>query len=173
MSKAAFSFAAIFAALTAAAAYQYAHANPSAPEELVNKSAPDFTLQKVGGGAISLQQLRGKIVVLDFWYRACPWCIRAMPQVNQLAIDFKHQNVVVLGMNVDHNEADAQAVINQFGLHYPSLRASREVVQSFGVQGYPTAILIDQQGTIRAVHVGYTDSLHDDLSATIKSLLKS
>ncbi|HVX84221.1 MAG TPA: TlpA disulfide reductase family protein [Phycisphaerae bacterium] len=160
------------AGLTAFAGYQYAHATPSSPDELVNKSAPDFSLPRVGGGTVSLQDLRGKIVVLDFWYRACPWCLRAMPQVNQLASDYKYKNVVVVGMNIDPNEGDARAVISQLGLRYASVRASRETVRAFGVEGYPTAIVIDQQGTVRAVHVGYSDSLRDDLAADIKPLLK-
>lgn len=153
------------------AGYRYAHGNPASPEELVSQAAPDFTLDRIGGGTVTLSGLRGKVVVLDFWYRGCGWCMKAMPDVNKLAVDYKRQGVVVIGMNVDPNEADARAVMAQFGLRYDSVRATREAIKAFGVEGYPTTIVIDKKGNVRAAHVGYADDLAGRVEGEVRGLL--
>ena len=57
---------------------------------------------------------------MDFWYRGCGWCMYAMPQVKQLAEDYKDKPVVVLGMNTDRNEEDARFVVKELGLDVPA-----------------------------------------------------
>ena len=71
------------------------------------------------GKTHSLKDYRGKVVVLDFWYRRCLWCIKAMPQVVQIAQDFKDEPVVVLGMNIDDEDADAQFVVERLKIPLP------------------------------------------------------
>ncbi len=76
--------------------------------EVVNKPAADWELKGLDGKTHPLAEYRGKVVVLDFWYRGCGWCIKAMPQLNALAEEFAGRPVAVLGMNTDRNEPDAQ-----------------------------------------------------------------
>ncbi len=119
---------------------------------------------------------RGKVVVLDFWYRGCGWCMRAMPQVKQLAQQFKDQPVVILGMNNDDDLADAQFVIDAFKLPYPTLKnhatADDDGISSkYAIDGFPTMVLIDQKGIVRDYIVGFSPELHDTLGAKISKLL--
>ena len=107
---------------------------------------------------------------MDFWYRGCGWCMYAMPQVKQLSEDFKDKPVVVLGMNTDRQETDARLVIDTFGLKYPTIKA-QDVPKKYSVQGFPTMIIIDQQGIVRDVHVGYSPTLREDVSKKINELL--
>lgn len=123
------------------------------------------------GGEWSHQKLRGKVVVMDFWYRGCGWCMYAMPQVRQLAIDFKDQPVVVLGMNTDAKEEDARLVIKELDMQYPQVRSS-EVAQKLGIQAFPTTMIIDQQGVVRGVFIGYSPDLGEKLARKVKSLLE-
>ena len=112
----------------------------------------------------ALKDYRGKVVLIDFWYRGCGWCIRAMPQMKQLADDFKEEPVAISGMNSDRNEADARFVINALKLGYPTLKNqgskhAEGIAADYSISGFPTLVLINQQGVIRNIHVGYTPTL--------------
>jgi peroxiredoxin len=140
--------------------------------EREGKPAAEWKLDDLDGKSHALADFRGKVVVLDFWYRGCGWCIRAMPQVQQLADDFKDSPVAVLGMNKDQEEKDARFVVEAMQLSYPILKATG-VPEKYGVHGFPTLIVIDQQGTVRDIHVGYSKTLRADVSKIIKDLLAS
>jgi thiol-disulfide isomerase/thioredoxin len=138
--------------------------------DLVGKAAAGWELQGLDGKTHTLTEYRGKVVVLDFWYRGCGWCIKAMPQLNALADQFEGRPVAVLGMNTDRNEADAKFVIDAMGLKYATLRAEG-IPEKYGVQGFPTLIVIDPEGMVRDMHVGYAPTLQTDVAKTIESLL--
>ena len=114
--------------------------------EVMDKPAADWDLEGLDGKKHSLPDYRGKVVVLDFWYRGCGWCIKAMPQLNALADRFPSRPVAVLGMNTDQNEADAK-LVDAIGLKYATLRADG-IPEKYGVQGFPTLILIDREGKV-------------------------
>jgi thiol-disulfide isomerase/thioredoxin len=138
--------------------------------DVVGKPAADWQLQGLDGKPHALADYRGKVVVLDFWYRGCGWCIKAMPQLNALAEQFARRPVTVLGMNTDRNEADAKFVADAMGLKYATLRAEG-IPEKYGVQGFPTLILIDSEGMVRDVHEGYSPTLRTDLAKAIEGLL--
>lgn len=139
--------------------------------ELVNKPSVTWTAHDFGGAMHSFEHYQGRVVLLDFWYRACPWCIRAMPQIKQIAQYFKGKPVAVLGMNVDKDKDDALFVIDKLKLMYTNLSAG-EVAQQYGVRGYPTLIIIDQKGIVRDIHIGYSDDLYDKVVKSVESLLE-
>jgi thiol-disulfide isomerase/thioredoxin len=139
--------------------------------QVLNHPAGDWSLEDLAGKTHSLADYRGKVVLLDFWYRGCGWCMRAMPQVKQVVSDFKNEPVVVLGMNTDRDKADAQFVVDKMQLNYEILRADQSVPQKYGVQGYPTLIIIDQQGIVRDVHVGYSPDLREKVEKVVRKLL--
>jgi thiol-disulfide isomerase/thioredoxin len=138
--------------------------------KVLGKPAADFETTAIDGKKVKLADLRGRVVVLDFWYRGCGWCIKAMPQMNQLAEDFAGKPVDIFGMNTDRKEEDAKLVIEKMALRYPTLKAEG-LPEKFGVQGFPTLIVIDQQGRVHDVHVGYSPTLRDDVGKQIRDLL--
>ncbi len=138
--------------------------------EVIDKPAADWKLQGLDGKPHALADYRGKVVILDFWYRGCGWCIKAMPQLNALAQEFAQRPVAVLGMNTDRDEADTKFVVDAMGLKYETLCAAG-VPEKYGVQGFPTLILIDPQGKVRDVHVGYSPTLRASLTRQIEGLL--
>jgi len=139
--------------------------------ENLNKPAADWTLKDVDGKTHSLADYKGKVVMLDFWYRGCGWCIRAMPQIKQVVDDFKGQPVVVLGMNTDRDVNDAKFVIEKLGLNYQTLRADQDLPGKYGVRGFPTLIMIDPKGVVRDIHVGYSPDLKEQVEKSVKKLL--
>lgn len=138
--------------------------------EVVGKPAAPFETTDFWGTSHSLDQYRGKVVVLDFWYRGCGWCIRAMPQIKQLAERFKDQDVAVLGMNTDSNEEDALFVIKTMKLNYANLKAEG-LPEQFHVRSFPTLILIDPAGNVHDLHVGYSPDLAEKVGKQIQALL--
>lgn len=139
--------------------------------QVLNKPAADWTLTDLQGKSHSLADYRGKVVVMDFWYRGCGWCIRAMPQINQMSQELKNDPVAVLGMNTDDDPKDAQFVVDKMGLRYQTLRASQDLPEKYGVQGFPTMIILDAQGVVRDVHVGYSQNLRHEVETTVRKLL--
>ena len=139
---------------------------------VVNKPSPDWASTDIDGKPAALADYRGKLVVMDFWYRGCGWCIYAMPQVIQVANDYAGKDVVVLGMNTDQKEADARFVIDALGIKYPTIKAS-ELPAKYGVQAFPTLIILDQAGVVRDIHRGYSPTLREDVAKKIDELLKA
>jgi thiol-disulfide isomerase/thioredoxin len=137
----------------------------------IDKKAVAWKLKDLNEKIHSLKQYKGKVVILDFWYRGCPWCIRAMPMINQIAESFKNSPVAVLGMNVDKNKDDALFVVDKMKLIYPSLQAAG-IDKKYGVTGFPTLFVIDKRGIIRDVHIGYSPDLGVKVTKKIESLLE-
>ena len=140
--------------------------------EFLNKPAADWEVADLAGKPHALKHYHGKVVVMDFWYRGCGWCMRAMPQVNRLAHDFQDRPVAFLGMNTDRQSSDAELVVKLMDLGYPVLKAEG-LPKKYGVQGFPTMIIIDQEGVIRDVHVGYTPTLYHDVAEIVQGLLNN
>lgn len=137
---------------------------------VLGHAAADWETKDLDGKTHTLKGYRGKVVVLDLWYRGCGWCVRAMPQVKELAEDFKGEPVAVLGMNTDRDEKDAKLVVDEMGLKYPTLRAEG-LPEKYHVRGFPTLIVIDQEGKVADIHAGYSPTLREDVSRSVKSLL--
>jgi peroxiredoxin len=140
---------------------------------VVGKAAPEWELEDLEGKPHTLKDYRGKIVVLDFWYRGCGWCIRALPQVNQLVEEFKNQPVAFLGMSIDEDVRNAKFVAQAMELKYPVLKVKEGLQQEYNVQAYPTLVLIGPDGIVRNLHIGFSTNLREDVSQEIKKLLTS
>lgn len=118
-----------------------------------NQLAPDFTLQKLGGGTISLAEFRGKKpVVVDFWASWCPNCRRDMPNLNRFYEKYKDK-VEVIGVNLQEKEPTVQDFIASRGIAFPiAFDPHGQASNAFGVQYTNTHILIDTDGNlIRAI----------------------
>jgi thiol-disulfide isomerase/thioredoxin len=137
---------------------------------MLNKPAPDWNAKDLAGKTWTMSGLKGKVVVIDFWYRGCGWCMLAMPQVKQLADDYRDRGVVVLGMNTDQKEEDANLVVKTLGLTYPQIKA-QGIPERFGVRAFPTLIIVDQAGVVRTVHAGFRHDLRENLGKRIDALL--
>lgn len=139
---------------------------PSAP-----RAAADSEIKDLDGRPQSLAHYRGKVLVLDFWYRGCGWCMRAMPQVKRLADHYRDQPVAFFAMNNDQDEKDARFVAQAMQLDYPVIR-SMDLPDRYNVEGFPTIVIIDQQGNIADIHIGYTPQLFERISESVDQLLK-
>ncbi len=149
---------------------KYSRDSGTAIAECLNKASPEWSASDLDGGPQSMAAYRGKIVVMDFWYRGCGWCMFATPAVKQLAADYKDKGVVILGMNKDREENDARFVAKEFALTYPIVKA-QGIPEKYGIHGFPTLVIVDRSGVVRDFHVGYTRTLREDVGKKIDELL--
>jgi len=135
-----------------------------------HKPSPDWQCTDLDGHSHSLADYRGKVIILDFWYRGCGWCIKAMPQIKEVVDHYQGKPVVVLGMNTDSNEKDARFVAEKLALNYITLKATG-LPDKYKIHGFPTLIIIDQNGVVSGRHKGYSPTLRDSIFHDIDALL--
>lgn len=138
--------------------------------DLIDAPAPTWQVKDLDGKSHSLKNYKGKVIVLEFWRRGSDWCLRLVPQIEQLAERFDDQPVVVLGMNTDTKEEDARFVAEKMALNYPTLRAEK-IAEKYGVKDLPAVVVIDRQGVIRDFRAGYSATLAKEVIAEVEELL--
>lgn len=120
---------------------------------LIDKPAPDFTLPTIDGTDIKLSDLRGKMVVLDFWATWCRPCVAAAPALVKAAK--AHPEVRIVGISADDVE-DIKAFAKAHSINYTLARdEEQDLWKSYFVQGLPTTIVIDAEGVVRSVEYGF------------------
>ena len=137
------------------------------------KPAPAFSLPALGGGArVSLDQYKGKVVFVDFWASWCGPCRQSLPLYDALNTELAQRDFVVLAVNLDEEDADAEKFLREHPVHYTVLRdPAGAVPKAFGLVGMPTSYLIDAQGVVRAHHSGFDPSDIDKLRKEVHELL--
>ena len=138
--------------------------------DLIDQPAPTWQAKDLAGKAYTLRDYKGKVVVLHFWRRADGWALRSLPQVEQIAEQFGDKPVVVLGMNTDQSDDDARFVADKMGLAYPILRADK-FADKYNVAVGSALFIIDPQGIIRDIYVGYSPTLREDVASVVTGLL--
>jgi len=135
--------------------------------------APDFQARSVVGDAeVVLHEMRGKVVLVDFWASWCAPCNAAMPQLEKLSKEFPSDQFVVLGVNVDKKLADARRALEKRPVTYPNASDPTGMLpKRFGLQTMPTSYLIDQDGVVRLVHRGFRNGDIDELREQVQKLL--
>ena len=137
--------------------------------------APLFTLPDIQAGkaAISLESLRGKTVYVDFWASWCAPCLRSMPLINELYGKYRDQDFEVIAINVDDPIEDGQDFLLDTPLDYLiAADTDNAVLSEYGVIGMPTSFLIDKDGTIRMIHMGFRGNDIELIEAAVVELLE-
>lgn len=116
---------------------------------------PAFTLEALDGQAVASADLKGKVVLLNFWATWCGPCKDEMPSLERLRKQFDPADVVVLSVTTDHQRAGIQAFMKHLGLALPVLLdEDQEVSGSFMVRGLPTTFLVGKDGKLVGRAVG-------------------
>ena len=114
------------------------------------EAAPDFTVETFEGETLRLSDLRGQVVVLNFWASWCPPCRWEMPFFETISQEYKERDVVFLGIAMSDTMKDAGDFADAAGVTYPlALDATNEIARDYEVLGLPTTFLIDKDGAIR------------------------
>jgi cytochrome c biogenesis protein CcmG/thiol:disulfide interchange protein DsbE len=133
---------------------------------IVGRDGPDFSLALVANGAalggdgatVSIRQLRGRAVLLDFWATWCPPCRVEAPIVDQIARRWQGRGVVVVGVDTDTpDQGDPREFALAEGLTYPIVNDGRgEASRLYEIANLPTLVVLSRRGKVIAVRVGIT-----------------
>ncbi|MBI2845277.1 MAG: TlpA family protein disulfide reductase [Chloroflexi bacterium] len=141
----------------------------SAPP-LVGASAPDFTLQLFDGGEITLSELRGQVVVINFWASWCPPCREEAPILETAWRSYRDQGVVFIGVDWLDTEDAARAYIQEFGLTYPhGPDLGSRIGRAYRITGVPETFFISRDGLVAAHIPAPLDE--ETLTTNIETLL--
>jgi len=138
------------------------------------KPAPALKLKDLDGKTLDLAQLKGKVVLINFWATWCPPCRREMPSMERLSQAFKGQPFVVLAVDVGEDADTIDAFTSQLDTvpTFPILLDTRgRTMQSWKVAGLPTTFLVDKQGRIVASAIGGREFDHPEIVKTVGGLL--
>jgi thiol:disulfide interchange protein DsbD len=134
--------------------------------------APDLRLNLLDGSTLSLESLRGKVVLVDFWATWCVPCISEIPMFNQFHADYESQGFEMIAISLDEEGAvKVRPFLKRYPMRYTQVVGDQQVADAFkvGDSSLPVAFLIDKQGRIRSKHVGVTPK--EVFESEIKQLL--
>lgn len=134
----------------------------------IGSSLPDFSVEDLQGHPLSSADLRGKVVLVDFWATWCQPCKKEMPGYQKLVDQYGSQGFVVIGFKFDTmpDMEDPLQFAKGMGVRYPLAVAADAVKQKFGgIEGLPTTMLYDRHGVLRMKVIGfeYTDNIESSL----------
>ena len=140
----------------------------------VGTQAPSWKLKTPAGKEVTLESLKGKIVLLDFWATWCGPCVRAMPAVQKLHDKFKDRPVAVYGVNCYERNPKAKPAqfMKDKGFTYPLLLDGSSVARAYKASGIPTFYLLDPDGKILLANSGFSQTMDTEIEAIIDKTLK-
>lgn len=142
-------------------------------QELVGRPAPALQGEALDGQPLSLDALKGRVVVLDFWATWCGPCVAAIPHIQELSQKFKDKPVTVIGVNSDQpgSTERVKKFLEKKEITFRQLMDEGKTGAAYMVSGIPCTVLIDTKGIVQAVHVGFMPGQEEELSGQIESLL--
>ena len=135
--------------------------------------APPFTLPSRSGDNVSLDQLKGQVVMLNFWASWCGPCRQEMPLLDQMHKRYSALGFTLLGVNVEANTKDAERWLTETPVSFPVLfDKDSKVSKLYEVSAMPSTVFIDRKGNVRYLHRGYKPGDESEYLNQIRALLK-
>jgi len=146
---------------------------PNAPKTIgayAGSIAPNFSVQSLSGGEQSLESLKGKVVLVNFWATWCVPCREEMPAIQSAYDAHKDEGFVVMGIDERESADEVTRYMHELDLHFPLyLDADGKVGRQYRVFGLPTSVLVGRDGVIREVVIGGMNL--NSLDANVKKML--
>ena len=145
--------------------------------------APDFELNSVDNKKYKLSDLRGKVVVLNFWATWCGPCRMEIPDFNELYLKHKDEGLIILGISTDDTKVGLLNFLKAYKMEYPVLYGSSRQITEIsneygGIMALPTSIIIDRNGEIKRIYPtailkNYTPQIYSSFNYDVEVALKS
>ncbi|MFZ2172267.1 MAG: TlpA disulfide reductase family protein [Methylococcaceae bacterium] len=135
--------------------------------------APDCALTSINDAQrYDLQQFHGKVVYVDFWASWCPPCAKSFPFLNDLDRDFKASGLQVIGVNLDQEPEDAKSFLAKYPADFTvAADANEKCARDFNVKAMPSSYLVDRNGVIRHIHLGFRPGEAKEIRILTEQLL--
>jgi len=146
--------------------------SPSIP--MVGAEAPDFEITLLNGETFRLSEQRGKVVLINIWATWCGPCVSEMPDINQLAMDYA-DNLVVIGVNCGESEQTIADFVAQNGYSYLFAADTDYYISSvlYPTTGIPYTIVVDANGIITQLHLGGGAGMYEVLEGYVAEALNT
>lgn len=118
-------------------------------------AAPDFTLKNLDGEDVTLSDLKGQVVIVNFWATWCPPCRAEMPSMQRAWMEIRDKGVVMLAVHVGGNEDKVWSFVGDYELDFPVvIDAKSEVADAWPMKGLPSTFVVDPEGRIAYRAIG-------------------
>ncbi|MGD8429473.1 MAG: TlpA disulfide reductase family protein [Ectothiorhodospiraceae bacterium] len=135
--------------------------------------APDFTLKSNSGENVRLAELRGQVVLVNFWASWCGPCRQEMPALDALHKRYKSLGFTVLGVNIDERQAAAEELLSDIPVSFPVVfDGNSKVSEAYDVSAMPSTFIVDRDGNVRYVHKGYVPGDEDKYQNVVRELIR-
>jgi thiol-disulfide isomerase/thioredoxin len=138
---------------------------------LINKPLKTFHLTDLNNKKWDSKELRGKTIVINFWFTACKPCIQEMVYLNKLVQENKDSSVVFIAP-APENETQIKKFLKKFSFDYNIIPSSLDYITTMNIENFPTHLAVDKIGIIRQVFIGYADDIKEKLQIEIEKLIK-
>jgi len=136
----------------------------------IGSNAPDFTVQDTQT-KVTLSQLRGQVVVLNFWATWCPPCVEEMPSLVEMQRRMKAKGVTVVAVSIDVDENAYQKFVKDHGVNLLTVRDPQQKTPDlYGTHGWPETFIIDRNGVMRRKFIGPVDWTEPDITEFLGKL---
>jgi thiol-disulfide isomerase/thioredoxin len=131
-----------------------------------------FNLENIAGGRTTLDDLRGKVAVIDLWATWCQPCLEEVPKYNELAKNYQGKNVAIVGIAVESPRGDVVARVKDMTITYTVLLGNQQAIDAFGgLLGFPTTFVLSKEGKIYKSYMGVLPNKHESIAHDIDTLL--
>lgn len=145
----------------------------TAQAEGLQGPAPDFTLKSRSGENVKLSELRGEVVMINFWASWCAPCRQEMPLLEDLHKKYSDLGFVLLGVNVEEDSSKAADLLREIPVSFPVLYDNtNKVTKLYDVVAMPSTVMVDRDGNMRYLHRGYLPGYEKDYEKQIKELVR-
>lgn len=121
---------------------------PVESSSFVTGTEPEsFSARTIAGKKIDLGRLKGKVVVLNFWFVNCPPCRQEIPELNQLTREFANKEVVFLGIALD-DQSQLEQFIKSIPFDYQLIASGSSITSQYGIRAYPTHAVLGKDGKV-------------------------
>ena len=142
-------------------------------DDWVGKPLPDFEVTGLDGRQYKTSVLKGKQIVMNFWFIACKPCVMEMPELNQLVDQYKSDTTIVFLAPALDAASAVEKFLEQHSFQYALVPSSRQLVsQVFGIRSYPTHLVTDRNGIVRYAASGYNPGV-DGKGSSVETLAQA
>lgn len=138
----------------------------------VGSAAPDFALKSGSGRNIRLSELRGQVVLINFWASWCGPCRQELPQLEKLQQRYRRAGFTLLAISIDDNRKNADAMLGKLGVKLaPLYDTEKRAAKRYDVDTMPATLIVDRDGRVRYVHRGYRSGYELKYDQQVRELL--
>lgn len=139
----------------------------------VGETAPDFILPTIVGKNLKLSEQRGRVVLINFWATWCSPCRQELPLLNALYERYHAAGLEIWAVNIEEDSAKATKMSRDLGLRFPLLLdTGKRVSRRYDPAVMPSTVLVDRDGKVRYVHLGYKPGYEERYERQIRELLR-